>query len=195
MAGEKGMQYDKKSFTVMGDTVDTTAGLTAEEAEEQARKVLEESKRIEQELAEQRRAEGKKSVTIIPFGDRILCKRRAIGKTLGSGILVAADETSERPTDLADVVYVPDMTFCDNSLINNAEMIISTLTTKASNGDSDALNTLLEFNKFLKLKSIKKGDAVMIGKYTGVDFHDNRSMQQLTLLSAEDVIGLVLEAK
>ena len=54
---------------------------------------------------------------VMPFGNRILVKRRKVGEKLGSGLLVAAQETAERPTDVADVVYIPDHSFADRELI------------------------------------------------------------------------------
>ena len=133
--------------------------------------------------------------TIIPYGDRILVKRRTIGDKLGAGIIVAADQTKERPTDIADVVYVTDHTFTDKELINNASSIIASLIKKAGSGDSDALISLLRFNDYLKIKSIKKGDTVMINKYVGIDFADNQGSGQLTLVKGDDIIAIIGDEK
>ena len=133
---------------------------------------------------------------IIPFGSRLLVKRQKIGKKLGSGILVASDETAERPTDLAVVVHVPDRSFADLALIQEAEAIITALTNHAKGGDSMALEALIKFNDFLKAKSIKVGDTVMISKYIGTDFHDNVNPgESLTLVLEQDIIGLVITQK
>lgn len=130
---------------------------------------------------------------IMPLGDRILVKRRKIGDKIGTaGLILAADETKERPTDLADVVHMPEHSFADKSLIENSEDIINALTLKAKDGESEALISLLRMNEFLKIKSIQKGQTVMISKYVGTDFHDN-SGQDLTLVNASDVIGVVHE--
>lgn len=130
---------------------------------------------------------------IIPFGDRILVKRKVIGEKLGrEGLIVAAAETAERPTDLAVVMHVPDNTFCDQELMISSEDIIKNLTKKASEGDSDCLIALLRFNEYLKIKSIQPGDEVMISKYVGTEFHEKGSGQDLTLVKGEDIIGKVL---
>ncbi len=131
---------------------------------------------------------------IIPFGDRILVKRRVIGDKLGKeGLIIAPDETKERPTDLADVVHVPELTFADKHIIDNSDKIIVGLTKKAQDGDPQALTALLQLNQFLKIKAIKEGDMVMISKYVGIDFHDNAGSGNLTLVNGSDIIGLVVE--
>ena len=107
---------------------------------------------------------------IIPFGSRLLVKRQKIGNKLGTGLIIASDETAERPTDLATVVHTPDRSFADQALI--------------------------KFNDFLKAKSIKVGDTVMISKYIGTDFHDNVNPgESLTLVLEQDIIGLVITQK
>jgi len=130
---------------------------------------------------------------VIPFGDRILVTREKIGNTLGTeGIIVAAEETSERPTDLAKVAHVPDHSFLDKELISKSESIIKGLSTKAEEGDSEALVALLQLNQYLKIKSIRQGDSVMIGKYVGTDFETTQG-EALTLVMNNDIIGLVVE--
>lgn len=129
---------------------------------------------------------------IIPFGDRILVRRKIIGEKLGKeSIIIATDETKERPTDLAIVVHIPDHTFTDEKIIENAEKIISSLSEKAMQGDSEAFISLIRINDYLKMKSINIGDEVMISRYVGTTFHDNESSGELTLVKLEDVIGLV----
>ena len=131
---------------------------------------------------------------VIPFGDRILVKRRVVGEKLGAaGIIIASDHTKETETDLADIVYVPDLSFADRELIDNANAIVSSLTKKAAQGDSEALKALLEYNIFLKIKSLRVGDAVMIGRYVGTTFHDNAGSGNLTLVYGSDIIGRVVE--
>jgi len=126
---------------------------------------------------------------VIPFGDRMLVKRRKVGEKAGSIFL--PDEAKERPTDLADVIFIPEHSFADIKLIENSEQIIGSLVKKAANGNSDALVALLTFNSFLKIKSIKVGDAVMISKYVGTTFHETGSNEELTLVKGEDIIGLI----
>jgi len=130
---------------------------------------------------------------VIPYGDRILVKRRPIGEKLGSkGIILAADTTKDRPTDLADVVFIPDHTFCDKKLLENTEEIIANLTEKAKSGSHEALMALIHFNAYLKIKAIEPGMAVMISKYVGTDFTTSDG-KNLTLVKGEDIIGLVID--
>jgi len=130
---------------------------------------------------------------VIPFGDRILVRRRKIGNKVGKGIIEIPDEVKNRPTDLADVIYTPEHSFADKELIDNANQIVNSMIGKAKDGNSDALISLLRFNEFLKIKTIKQGDAVMIGKYVGTDFHDNKGGENLTLVKGDDIIGRVEE--
>ena len=131
---------------------------------------------------------------VIPFGDRILVTRRKIGEKIGKDkLIIAPDTTKERPTDLADVTYVPEHSFADRQLIEEGEQIVNALTNKAKNGNSDALIALLRYNEFLKIKAIKPGDTVMISKYVGTDFQDNEGGGTQTLVKGEDIIGLVVE--
>ena len=128
---------------------------------------------------------------LIPFGDRILVKRKVVGEKVGSIIL--PDSVSERATDLAVVTHVPENTFADKQIIDNADKIIKALTKKSIEGDSDALISLLRMNEFVKLKTIQEGDEVMISKYVGVSFNETGSREELTLVSISDVIGLVVK--
>lgn len=131
---------------------------------------------------------------VIPFGNRILVRRRKVGDKAGKDSLIHLPEsTSEKAIDLADVIFVPEHSFCDKTLLENSETIIESLTDKAKNGDSEALKALLEYNVYLKIKSIQPGDAIMVSKYVGVDFHDSQNMEQQTLINGEDVIGLVID--
>ena len=129
---------------------------------------------------------------IIPLGNRLLVRRKKVGGTLGSGLIIAADTTADRPTDLAEVVYIPEHSFADQMLINQAENIVNSQTQKAVDGSADALTALMTFNHFLKMKSLKPGDEVMISKYVGTDFHDNENPKDmLTLVALEDIVGIV----
>jgi co-chaperonin GroES (HSP10) len=128
---------------------------------------------------------------IIPFGEKILVRRRLVGEKAGS--LYLPDEVKERATDLADVVYIPDFTFSDKKILDNSEKIVEALTEKSTQGDSDALIALLRINEFVKLKSIKSGDRVFISKYVGVDFFESGKREQLTLVNLVDIIGLVVD--
>lgn len=125
---------------------------------------------------------------IIPFGNRILVKREKVGAMAGS--IVLPDEVKERATDLAVVVYTPDLTFADKEILDNADKIIEAIVKQAKEGNSYAVNTLMEFNDFIKLKSIKAGDRVVISKYVGTDLYSNEG-EDLTLVEIKDLIGVV----
>lgn len=132
--------------------------------------------------------------TIIPFGNRILVKRRKVGEKLSEeSKIYLPDRNKDAKTDIADVIYVPEVTFADKELLDNAEEIIRGLSDKARAGNPTALNALLEFNLFIKYKSIKVGDAIMCGKYVGTTFNTNKTTEELTLLLLEEVIGVVQE--
>jgi len=126
---------------------------------------------------------------IIPFGDRILVKRRPVGK--GEGTIVLPDSVQEHKTDIADVMEVPDLSFADEQMLKNAETIINTFVEKAKEGNSGAYSSLKDFREFLQQRTIKVGDTIMIGKYVGTNFYDNRSTEERALIRTEDIIGLV----
>ena len=131
---------------------------------------------------------------IVPLGDRILVKRRKVGEKLGvAGLIVAADVTKERTTDLADVVEVAELSNADEKLIENAEEIIDNLIIEAKKGNSEALKALIEFNIFLKVKSIKPGDFIFMSRYSGLDFHTTDSPEMMTVVNGNDIIGIVYE--
>ena len=127
---------------------------------------------------------------LIPFGERILVRRKQIGEKVGS--IVLPQEVSERATDLAEVVYLPEDTFADQEILSNANDIINALIDKSSTGDSDALISLLRLSEFCRLKSIKVGDTILISKYVGTDFHRTGEQDYLTIVNLSDIMGLVV---
>lgn len=130
--------------------------------------------------------------TVIPFGNRILVKRRKVGEKIGAaGILIAPDTTKDRDTDLADVIYVPDLTLIDQQLLETAEAVIKALGDKATAGDAEAFKQLLSFKDYLNLNSLKAGDLVVISKYVGITFHTKDTPDDLVLLDRDDVIGVI----
>ncbi len=134
------------------------------------------------------------SKKIIPLGDKILCRRRKVGERLGkSQLIIAPDQVSDASTDLADVVYVPELTLTDKQLIDNLPEIGKKLAEKSAQGDSDALIALLRLNEFAKIKAIKPGDVVMLSKHIGTDFGTSDSQEQLTIVRADDVMGIIAE--
>ena len=128
---------------------------------------------------------------VIPFGDRILVRRKVIGEKIGNGLLYAPEQTADRPTDLAEVIYIPDHTFGDSEILQNSVEIIKALVEKTKTGDSEALIALLRLNEYIKIKGIAVGDVVFISRYVGTDFLAKDSNQMLTVLNANDVIGVV----
>lgn len=130
-------------------------------------------------------------IKIIPLGDRILVRRRKIGQKVG--LIELPDQVKDRNTDLADVIFVPDLTFSDKEILDNAEEIIKTLTKKAINGNIEATKALLEMNTFIKLKSIKVDDKVFISKYVGTDFHGTGDAESQTLVRCDDILGIVID--
>jgi len=131
---------------------------------------------------------------VIPFGDRILVKRQQVGDKIGKeGIILTADKTKESSTDIAEVMYVPDHTFTDQKLLDEAENIINGLAKKANEGDSDSIISLIRFNDFLKTKSVRVGDIIMLDKYVGTDFNTSDSQELLTMVQSSDIMGLVID--
>lgn len=131
----------------------------------------------------------------IPFGNRILVHRDKVGeKASKDSAIILSEKTAEATTDIATVVYIPERTFVDKELVKNATKIIHSLTEEAMKGSHKALDSLLEYNLFLKLKSIQPGDKLMISRYAGMDFYDNVNPQQLqTIVDLKDVIGVIIE--
>lgn len=133
--------------------------------------------------------------TIIPFGDRILCKRKEIGKTIGkAGIIVTSQKTEERTTDIAKVVYIPDITDVDKELISSSKDIITSLGKKAKEGKAEAIDALRSLNDYYKLKNIKVGDQIFLTRYTGVDFEETDNPgTMLTMVRLDDIQGVIVE--
>ena len=131
---------------------------------------------------------------VIPFGDRILVRKKVVKdvKQSKDSVIILPDVVNERPTDLAVVVSIPELSLADEELINNSEQIILALSDKAKDGDSEALVSLLRFKIFLSVKAIKPGDEIMIGKYVGTTFQDTERSEPLTLVREDDIIGLVV---
>ena len=185
--GLQGAQYQKKSFSVpMGGAGEEKIVNVMSDVDRE-RIALDDAERP---LAEQTKS---KKRHVLPFGDRILVRRRRIGDTIGSGILIATEETKDRETEIADVVFIPEHTFADKELIEKSEGIVNALVKSAENGDSDSLVSLLRYNEYLKIKMLKPGDVVMISKYVGTTFYTSDDSGALTMLDSSQVIGVVVE--
>lgn len=186
------MRHENKSFSIgMGGT-----------AIEEADKVLIEQAKHEEEqrrikIAEETRQRliqiqaKKKTKKLIPYGTRLLVKRRKIEQTSSSIIL--PDAVANMPTDIADVVAVPDQSLCDKELLANSEQIIKGLSDKAKQGDAQAVKALFEFNEYLRLITLKPGDVLMIGKYIGTDFLIQETNQYLTVMDGSGIYCKVVE--
>ena len=94
---------------------------------------------------------------------------------------------------IAIVKHVPDHTFIDKILITESQAMVDGLATSAKGGDAEAMISLLRFNDYLRIKSLKVGDKVMISKYVGITFNDNFNEGDMTLVDASDIIGIVKE--
>jgi co-chaperonin GroES (HSP10) len=131
-------------------------------------------------------------VRIMPIGNRLLVQRKRVGEKIGkAGLILTTDHTKDAPTDMAIVKYIPEMSFADKSLVKNAEKIVDGLAKKASDGDAEALKALLDYNRFLKIKSIKVGDTILMGKFVGTDCQDSGG-EYFTLVDGDDIIGVVV---
>ena len=138
----------------------------------------------------------KGKMNIIPFGDNILVKRKKIGEKVGA--IYLPQETKDRDTDLAIVVYIPDLTFTDKLIMEKANEIVQSVAKRAiETGDKDAIDSLMSFNDFIKRKSIKVGDEIFLNKYIGTDFYETETniKQDLTLVNVKDILGVVQKEK
>lgn len=188
----RGMDYEKPSFSVPmgGSTITPEDRLVIDQAKQEA-----EEKRTR--IAEETRARlqvtqaKKKTKKLIPYGTRLLVKRRKVEQT--SNHIILPDEVAALPTDIADVVAVPDQSLCDKELIANSEQIIKGLSEKAKQGDASAVKALFEFNEYLRLISLKPGDVLMIGKYIGTDFLIQETNQYLTVMDGSGIYCKVVE--
>lgn len=133
----------------------------------------------------------KKTKKLIPYGTRLLVKRRKVEQT--STVILLPDDVAGLPTDIADVVAVPDQSLCDKELLSNSEQIIKGLSEKAKQGDAAAVKALFEFNEYLRMITLKPGDVLMIGKYIGTDFLIQETNQYLTVMDGSGIYAKVVE--
>lgn len=139
----------------------------------------------------------RKSKKIIPWGNKILIRRRKVGGEDGKigkeGILFAADTTKEVQMEIADVVCVPEMTFCDEELIKNSDKIINAHMAKALEGNAASSQFLMDFKEYLRLKTIQPGKVLFVGKYVGIDFNVEETGEKLSFMTPEGIYGEVVE--
>ena len=197
MAGEQGMKYEQKSFSVAMGGSQPLARTLEEEREalvlKQERE--EEAKRILKSTQEHLKRVSNQKVTrkLIPYGTRILVKRRKVEDK--SSHIILPDEVKNLPTDIADVIEVPEQSFTDQRLIANSGAIITALTQKACEGDALAVDSLLKFREYLQVMTIKKGDVLLMARYGGTDFLIQETNQMLCVCEATGIYALVVEKK
>lgn len=196
MAGENGLQYHKKSFSVaMGGN---NVFLSPEEIKERDQLKAEreaKSKAVQEQTKQHLNKISTNKVTrkLIPYGQRILVKRRKVEDK--SSHIILPDEVKNLPTDIADIIAVPDQSFCDATLIKNAEKIISGLDKRAQEGDGQALDALMRFNEYLRVMTLKPGDVLLMARYGGTDFLIQETNQTLCVTDANGIYALVVEKK
>jgi co-chaperonin GroES (HSP10) len=194
--GRAGMKYEEKSFSVsMGSgplvlSLEEQREMAAlkEEREAEAKRIHEETQR---ELS--RKASQKVTKKLIPYGTRILVKRRKVEDK--SSHIILPDEVKNLPTDIADVIEVPEQTFTDQKVIANAGAIVESLTIKACSGDASAVRALLDFKEYLQVMTIKKGDVLLMARYGGTDFLIQETNQMLCVCEASGIYAFIKELK
>lgn len=193
----RGMDYEKKSFSVPmggGAVAELSPSEQADrdnarrEREEQTEKVRKETQEHLQKISTQ-----KVTRKLIPYGTRILVKRRKVEDK--SSHIILPDEVKNLPTDIADVVAVPDQSFVDKKLIANSETIINALDKRANEGDPAALDALLKFKEYLQVMTIKPGDVLLMARYGGTDFLIQETNQTLCVCDPNGIYALVVEKK
>ncbi len=191
-----GMRYQEKSFSVaMGGAA---VELTPEEKVEQTKLRIARDKeaeriRLETQAHLQKMSTQKVTRKLIPWGTRILVKRRKVEDK--SSHIILPDEVKNLPTDIADVIAVPDQSFCDATLIKNAEKIILGLDKRAQEGDGQALDALMRFNEYLRVMTIRPGDVLLMSRYGGTDFLIQETNQHLCVTDNNGIYALVKESK
>lgn len=197
MAGEIGMQYEKKSFSVgMGGS--SAIELTAEEKAERDR--LKDERKTEEERIKKKTQEylahiGKQKVTrkLVPWGTKLLVKRRKVEDK--SSHILLPDEIKNLPTDIADVIEVPERTMVDNEILRSTEEIIKALGAKARQGDAAASEELRNLADYLRIMTTKPGDVILMSRYGGTDFLIQETNQTLCVTDHNGIYCRVVEKK
>lgn len=192
MAGNNGMKYMEKSFSVPmgGAGIEYTPEEVKERKEAQAKQAAEATRIAEDTRTKLTQIQSqKKTKKLIPYAGRILVKRRKLDQT--SNHIILPDEVAQKDTDIADVVAVAEQTFCDKTLIAQSEQIITGLAKKAEEGDGVALEALMKFKEYLVLVTLKPGDVLLIGKYIGTEFVIEG--RPLTVMDGSGIYAKVME--
>ena len=131
---------------------------------------------------------------VIPFGDRILVRRKEHKEVKAESVIVLPDTVDSRDTDMAVVIYIPELSFIDKALFDNIDDIIEGQLKTAKEGNPNSLDAMTDLNLYLKLKSLKVGDEIFIGKYCGTTFEEiGNPGKHLTMLRINDIIGIVVD--
>ena len=126
---------------------------------------------------------------LVPFGDRILVRRKKVGEKLWrEGIIVAPDSTKDAETDLAVVVDVPKE---NNFYVGNQNRMsfIREATLKV-----EGIEPFIKVDEYLSKNAwrlLKPGDEVMLSRSVGIKFQDTSGQGEMTLVKGEDIIGKV----
>lgn len=162
------------------------AAALKEEREAHDKKVALETKQHLERIASQ-----KVTRKLIPYGTRILVKRRKVEDK--SSHIILPDEVKNLPTDVADVIEVPEQTFTDQKLIANAGAIIEALTIEACKGNAQAVASLLSLKEYLQVMTIRKGDVLLMARYGGTDFLIQETNSMLCVVEASGIYAFIRE--
>lgn len=197
MGNESGSKAFQKSFSVsMGGNGAIVLNPDEKLEADQLRAEREaESLRIKEETRKHLDNVKNQKVTrkLIPYGERILVKRRKVEDK--SAHIILPDEVKNLPTDIADVIAVPDRSFTDLAILQNADKIINALTEKAKQGDALAVDSLMKMNSFLRVMTIQPGDVLLMARYGGTDFLIQETNQTLCVTDANGIYARVVEKK
>lgn len=184
-----------KSFSVpMGGTIEVSAEdrlefdkIKAEREAEQKLKMEETRKALEL------RASQKVTRKLVPWGTRLLVKRRKVEEK--SAYILLPDATKDLPTDIADVIEVPEQTMVDVALLRNAQGIVDQLSAKANQGDAASVEALFKFKEYLLIMTTKPGDTILMSRYGGTDFLIQETNQNLCVCDHNGIYARVVEKR
>lgn len=187
-----------KSFSIPMGSGTSVIELTTEEREEQDKLKTERQAnqdRITKETKEhlQRVASQKVTRKLIPWGTRLLVKRRKVDASHTSSHIILPDEVKDLPTDIADVIEVPEHTMVDISLLRNAQTIIDQLSVKANQGEAASVEALFKLKEYLLVMTTKPGDVVLMARYGGTDFHIPETKQTLCVTDHNGIYCRIVE--
>lgn len=202
------MAHDERGNKVTGDRLPKSFSVAmggsnvielSREEQEEADALKAERKYKEDQIREETRQHlerirsQKVTRKLIPWGTKLLVKRRKVEDR--SGHIILPDEVKNLSTDIADVVEVPEQTMVDTQLLRNAETIIKELTAKANLGDSGAVEAMFKFKEYLLVMTTKPGDVILLARYGGTDFLIQETNQTLCVTDSNGIYARVVEKK